>query len=75
MRFEIGYLRLNDPLYGRRDKDGVVVLGVRVEERHVNPLKHLPWRHADDRGRQGAGRHRLVRRRRARHIRLSWTSA
>jgi len=33
-----GFIGTNGPLYGRLDKDGKPVLGLRIERRHCNPL-------------------------------------
>lgn len=33
-----GFIRVNGPLYGKREPDGRLRLGFRVEERHCNPM-------------------------------------
>jgi uncharacterized protein (TIGR00369 family) len=37
--FTTGFVGVNGPLYARRDADGRIRLGFRVEERHCNPMR------------------------------------
>ncbi|HLT78403.1 MAG TPA: hypothetical protein VKZ87_13550, partial [Ferrovibrio sp.] len=34
----IGFMKVNGPLWGRLDEDGLPLMGFRVEPRHCNPM-------------------------------------